>query len=125
MIVGSSKMIVFFLVFVVLCLPAVHSQEARVSISMSDTSAVAVINEIRNQVDIDFVYNHEELEKCPKVSVEISNGTVEEVLVVEGDTVEEGQVLARLDTSEWEAQLTLPDEKSEAADRQLTARERD
>ncbi len=80
MMLGSTKRIVFFLLFVVLCLPAVHAQEARVSISMRDTSAVAVINEIRNQVDIDFVYNHEELEKCPKVSVEISNGTVEEVL---------------------------------------------
>jgi hypothetical protein len=77
---GSTKRTVFFLLFVVLCLPAVHGQEARVSISMRDTSAEAVINEIRNQVDIDFVYNHEELEKCPKVSVDISNGTVEEVL---------------------------------------------
>ncbi|TES88304.1 MAG: biotin/lipoyl-binding protein, partial [Dehalococcoidia bacterium] len=29
-------------------------------------------------------------------------GTVEEVLVEEGDTVEKGQVLAKLDTEEWE-----------------------
>ena len=33
-------------------------------------------------------------------------GTVQEVLVEEGDSVEEGQVLARLDTSEWESELT-------------------
>ena len=33
-------------------------------------------------------------------------GTVEEVLVEEGDSVEEGQVLARLDTSEWDKELT-------------------
>jgi len=32
-------------------------------------------------------------------------GTVQEVLVEEGDSVEEGQVLARLDTSEWEDEL--------------------
>jgi len=32
-------------------------------------------------------------------------GTVEEVLVEVGDSVEEGQVLAKLDTSEWEEQL--------------------
>jgi RND family efflux transporter MFP subunit len=32
-------------------------------------------------------------------------GTVEEVMVEEGDSVEEGQVLARLDTSEWEKEL--------------------
>ncbi|MCJ7791958.1 MAG: biotin/lipoyl-binding protein, partial [Dehalococcoidia bacterium] len=33
-------------------------------------------------------------------------GTVQEVLVEESDSVEEGQVLARLDTSEWEDELT-------------------
>jgi RND family efflux transporter MFP subunit len=32
-------------------------------------------------------------------------GTVEEVMVEEGDSVEEGQALARLDTSEWEDEL--------------------
>jgi len=32
-------------------------------------------------------------------------GTVEEVLVEEGDSVEEGQLLARLDTSDWDNQL--------------------
>ena len=45
-------------------------------------------------------------------------GTVEEVLVEEGDTVEEGQVLAKLDTEEWEDELsTLED--------QVTVKERD
>ena len=45
-------------------------------------------------------------------------GTVEEVLVEEGDTVKEGQVLAKLDTEEWEDELsTLED--------QVTAKERD
>jgi RND family efflux transporter MFP subunit len=38
------------------------------------------------------------------LAFEIS-GTVDEVLVEEGDSVEEGQVLARLDTSEWEKEL--------------------
>jgi RND family efflux transporter MFP subunit len=33
------------------------------------------------------------------------SGTVQEVLVGEGDTVEKGQVIATLDTSEWETQL--------------------
>ena len=32
-------------------------------------------------------------------------GTVQEVLAEEGDSVEEGQVIARLDTSEWEDEL--------------------
>jgi len=34
------------------------------------------------------------------------SGTVEEILVEEGDSVEEGQLLAKLDTSEWERELT-------------------
>ena len=33
-------------------------------------------------------------------------GTVEEVMVEEGDSVEEGDILAKLDTSEWDEQLT-------------------
>ena len=33
-------------------------------------------------------------------------GTVEEILVEEGESVEEGQLLAKLDTSEWEKELT-------------------
>ncbi len=45
-------------------------------------------------------------------------GTVEEVLVEEGDTVKEGQVLARVDTSEWQDELTT-------LERQLAAKERD
>ena len=45
-------------------------------------------------------------------------GTVEEVLVEEGDTVEEGQVLVKLDTEDWEDELsTLED--------QVTVKERD
>ena len=39
------------------------------------------------------------------LAFEIS-GTAEEVIVDEGDSVEEGQVLARLDTSEWDEELT-------------------
>jgi len=33
------------------------------------------------------------------------SGTVEEILVEEGDSVEEGQLLAKLDTSEWDKEL--------------------
>ena len=51
-------------------------------------------------------------------------GTVEEVLVETGDTVEEGQVLAKLDTSEWEEQIGALEDQLTIAKRQLTAAER-
>ena len=51
-------------------------------------------------------------------------GTVEEVLVEEGDVVTEGQVLASLDTEEWEDNLEELRDRLTAAGRTLTARER-
>ncbi|MFC2005164.1 efflux RND transporter periplasmic adaptor subunit [Chloroflexota bacterium] len=51
-------------------------------------------------------------------------GTVEEVLIKEGDSVTEGQVLAKLDTSEWEEQLSALEDKVTAAERNLTVKER-
>ncbi len=52
-------------------------------------------------------------------------GTVEEVLVEEGDTVEEGQVLAKLDTSEWADELSTLEDDVITAERQLAAKQRD
>ncbi|MFC2015137.1 efflux RND transporter periplasmic adaptor subunit [Chloroflexota bacterium] len=51
-------------------------------------------------------------------------GTVGEVLVEEGDTVEEGQVLATVDASEWEEELEALEDKVTAAERALTSSER-
>ncbi|MHA2067081.1 MAG: biotin/lipoyl-binding protein, partial [Candidatus Thorarchaeota archaeon] len=45
------------------------------------------------------------LSRTEDLAFEIA-GTVEEVPVEEGDVVEEGQVLAKLDTSEWDKELT-------------------
>ena len=45
------------------------------------------------------------LSRTEDLAFEIA-GTVEEVLVEEGDAVEEGEVLAKLDTSEWDKELT-------------------
>ncbi len=53
-----------------------------------------------------------------------TKATVKEVLVVVGDSVKEGQVLATLDTSEWADQLKALEDKVEAADRQVTALKR-
>ncbi|MDO8687344.1 MAG: biotin/lipoyl-binding protein, partial [Dehalococcoidales bacterium] len=51
-------------------------------------------------------------------------GTVAEVLVKEGDTVTRGQVLARLDTTDWDNQVSALVDKVTAAERQLTTKQR-
>jgi len=51
-------------------------------------------------------------------------GTVEEVLVEEGDTVKGGQVLARLDASEWDDHLAELEDALLKAERQVTTKER-
>jgi multidrug efflux pump subunit AcrA (membrane-fusion protein) len=50
-------------------------------------------------------------------------GTVVEVLVSEGDTVTEGQELAKLDTTEWERQLKTLEKAVVTAQRNVAARE--
>jgi len=57
-----------------------HAQTPVLNFSLQDTTVEAVINEIRTQTDMDFIYNHEELQKCPRVSIEVTSGTVDEVL---------------------------------------------
>ena len=47
-------------------------------------------------------------------------GTVEEVLVEEGDTVEEGQVLVTVDKDEWADQLSALEDQVTAQERNLT-----
>ena len=51
-------------------------------------------------------------------------GTIEEVLIEEGDTVEEGQVVVKLDAEEWEDELSTLEDAVTTAERNLTANER-
>ena len=59
---------------------SVRAQNPLLNLSLEDTTVEAVLNEIRNQTDIDFIFNHEQVEKCPRVSIRVSTGSVEEVL---------------------------------------------
>ena len=52
------------------------------------------------------------------------DGTVQEILAQEAQSVEEGQVLAKLDNSAWEEQVTALEDNVIAAERNLTAKER-
>jgi multidrug efflux pump subunit AcrA (membrane-fusion protein) len=63
------------------------------------------------------------LSRAEDLAFDVS-GTVEEVLVTEGETVTEGQELARLDTSEWDTQLRTLNKALSTAKRNLTTAER-
>jgi HlyD family secretion protein len=52
-----------------------------------------------------------------------TKGTIGEVLVEEGDTVEEGQVLVTVDNDEWDDQLSALEESLTTAQRNLTAKQ--
>jgi len=71
---------VFFLSFSLFFSSTIFAQTATVSLSFSDTTVEAIIQEIRKQTDIDFIFNHEELEKCQRVSITVTGETVEAVL---------------------------------------------
>ncbi len=58
----------------------IRAQAPLLNLSLEDTTVEAVLDEIRNQTDIDFIFNHEEVAKCPRVSIRVRNGTVDEVL---------------------------------------------
>ena len=52
-----------------------------------------------------------------------TKGTIGEVLVEEGDTVEEGQILATIDADEWNDELTKLEKAQATAQRSLTAKQ--
>ena len=51
-------------------------------------------------------------------------GTVTEVLIEKGDTVEEGQVLVRIDPDEWQDQIQILEDSFSTSQRQVETRER-
>ncbi|MDP3879561.1 MAG: HlyD family efflux transporter periplasmic adaptor subunit [Dehalococcoidales bacterium] len=75
------------------------------------------------EVDITAVGNLA-LSRTEELAFEMA-GTVEEVLVGEGDSVSKGQELVRLDTSEWDKQLRTLEKALATAERTLTTKERD
>ncbi len=63
-----------------IALTAARAQDNLVSLSAKAVPVEEIINEIRKQTDANIIYNHEELKKCGKVSVEAKNITIEEAL---------------------------------------------
>ena len=71
---------VFFLLLLIFSGQTISAQTGKVTVSLTNTSIEVVLDELRSQADINFVYNHEELAKCPLISIKVKNIKVETVL---------------------------------------------
>ncbi len=57
-----------------------YSQHQRISVNLENVSLETLISEIKSKVDLDFLYNIQELEKNGNVSIKMTQATVEEIL---------------------------------------------
>lgn len=109
----------------VLCVVIISSFGCGSESGEAELSGEQVVTVQRGDLTIDIsAAGNLALSRTADLAFEIA-GTVEEALVQEGDTVEEGQVVARLDTSEWEDQIESLEDQLIAAERQLLVKKRD
>jgi len=116
------------LITLVLCLTSILSLSCASESESAASSENQVVTVERGNLIIDITaVGNLALSRTEDLAFDIFylEATVEEVLVEEGDTVKEGQELAKLDISEWEDQLEALEDKVRAAERQLTAEKRD
>ena len=59
---------------------AVQAQSDLITLKLNDVSIETAIDEIRNQTDVSFIVNDEEISAAPKISVSLEDVTVEVVL---------------------------------------------
>jgi hypothetical protein len=59
----------------------VEAQDSIFNISFDNATIETVFGELRNQSDINFIFNHEQLNKCAPVKISLSNATLKEVLL--------------------------------------------
>jgi len=57
-----------------------NAQSKKITLSLKDATIETVMDEIRDQAEINFVYNHEEISKSPRISISITDATLDEAL---------------------------------------------
>jgi len=116
-----KKILQIIIVTFILAVLAVPLSGCDSESSEADTTENQIVTVQRGDLTVDITAaGNLALSRTEDLAIDLfyPEGTVEDVLVEEGDTVEEGQVLVKLDTEEWEDELsTLED--------QVTAKERD
>src|SRR4051812_48430675 len=73
------KLTIFFLTVVLLQLSA-EGYSQRVTISAKDESLEKVFRSIRKQTGYQFLYNNQMLDNAPRVTLQLTNATLEETL---------------------------------------------
>lgn len=75
----SPKKLLFILIGILFGFSAL-AQTPSYNLPLGKTSIEAVINELRKQSDINFIFNNEELAKCDSVTISMKDASLEEVL---------------------------------------------
>lgn len=77
----EMKLVLFLILALSLSATAgVFSQNQRVSFEFDDATILEVLNEIKSQTGLSFIYNEDKIQELDRVSVDAAGKTVEEVL---------------------------------------------
>lgn len=75
------KRMIFSIVFLLLVWSSgVQAQAVKYSLSLDNASIETVINELRSQAELNFIYNDEEVKKCQPISIHIKNADLDDIL---------------------------------------------
>jgi len=69
-----------FAIAMLVMIGSAYGQSETISIHLQDVALERAFTEIRNQTDVSFLYNDEELSNAPKISISMDNVTVEKAL---------------------------------------------
>ena len=59
---------------------SLKAQSDTISLNLTNVTVETAFNEIRNQTDVSFIFNNEEINQAPKISVAVKKVTVESAL---------------------------------------------
>jgi len=72
---------ILFLIIQLIFIPgALYGQEKAVTLHLKDAALEDVLREIRNQTGLDYIFNHEEIPRGTRITIDITNAPVQEAL---------------------------------------------
>ena len=70
----------YLTILLIIVFDVAFGQDQTITLDLRNVKMEEVLQEIRNQTDVSFIFNHEELEKAPRISISVNQKTIEEVL---------------------------------------------